>query len=264
MNSKGKRIKATDIAILAACGYYKVPVMTLPKVAILSTGNEIVPPYMILEFGKVYDSNSYAIAFLVEECGGIPVIFGVVSEEKDDIMSAIIKAIKTSDVIITSGGTSVGKKDTVPEVINEMGELLFRGVNIKPGKPTCFGLINNKPVFGLPGFPVSAMISFEAFVIPALLKILGVKERRLWPKIYAKISRNIPSVLGRRDFVRVKLEYEENRSNLPYAIPVRTGGAGIISSMRTANGYVIIPENLEGITEGNVVEVYTFNPITIC
>ncbi|MFX0162629.1 MAG: gephyrin-like molybdotransferase Glp [Candidatus Hodarchaeota archaeon] len=256
---KGKRLKAADIAILAACGYYKFQVMIRPKVAILSTGSEIVPPYITLEFGKVYDSNSYAIASLVKECGGIPVIFGVVSEEKDDIISAIVNAIETSDIIVTSGGTSVGKKDTVPEVIDEMGELLFRGVNIKPGKPTCFGLINNKPFFGLPGFPVAAMIAFEAFVTPALLKILEAKERRVWPKICATISRNVPSVLGRRDYVRVKVEYEENRGTLPYAIPVRAGGAGIISSMRVANGYIVIPENVEGIIEGNVVDVYLFN-----
>ncbi len=256
---KGKKLKAADMAILAACGYYEVPVMIQPKVAILSTGSEIVPPYMPLEFGKVYDSNSYAIASLVKECGGIPVIMRVVSEEKDDIRSAILNTIETSNVIVTSGGTSVGKKDAVPEVIDEMGRLLFRGVNIKPGKPTCFGLINNKPVFGLPGFPVSAMISFKAFVIPALLKILGANERRIWPKIRAKISRNIPSVLGRRDYVRVKLEYEENRGVLPYAIPVRAGGSGIISSMSVANGYVVIPENVEGILEGNVVGVYVFN-----
>ena len=151
------------------------------------------------------------------------------------------------------------KKDTVPEVIDETGELLFRGVNIKPGKPTCFGLINNKPIFGLPGFPVSAMIAFEAFVIPALLKILGSKERRVLPKIRAKISRNVPSVLGRRDYVRVKVEYEENRGTFPYAIPVRAGGAGIISSMRLSNGYIVIPENVEGILEGNIVDVYVFN-----
>ncbi|MBI5253680.1 MAG: molybdopterin molybdotransferase MoeA [Euryarchaeota archaeon] len=247
-------IRPQDIAMLAAVGRQKIKVYKKPRAAIISTGDELAEPGEKLGAGKIYDANSYALAALVQASGGIAKRIGIIEDSPEKIRSAINIAL-SSDVILISGATSVGKKDIVPQVVAELGEILVHGVAMRPGEPTGFGIINKKLVFMLPGYPVAAIVAFETFVRPALQKMQGMEIRSPCQQVQARLKRKIASELGRRDFVRVKLE----RKGKEYlAEPIRTTGSGIISSLVRADGFVTVPENTEGIEKGEKVVVNLF------
>jgi molybdenum cofactor synthesis domain-containing protein len=252
---KGRVLKPQDVGMLAALGMNQVKVQKKPSVSIISSGDELTPPGETLQEGKIYDINSYSLASYVKKLGGIPYIFGIVRDKEKDISNAILKSLQ-HDMIIISGSTSVGKRDIVPKIVSEMGKILVHGVAIRPGEPTGFGIISDKIVFMLPGYPVAAIVGFETFVRPALQKMQGTELKSPYPKIKAYLSRKISSELGRRDFARVRIWKEGDKL---IAEPVRTKGSGIISSLVKADGFIIVPENTEGLEKGTEIEVNLFD-----
>jgi len=245
----GKRIGPADIGLLAACGYSEVRVSVKPTVFIIPTGTELVEPGKILHDAKVYDIDSYSIAASVLHTGGAPVLSQRVKDDKSSIRKAIRQGLRY-DMILVIGGSSVGKSDFVPSAIAEEGKLLFHGVAIRPGSPTSFGIIRGKPIFSLPGFPAGCLIAFEFLVRPALEYMLGLEEPRM--KIRAKLGRTIASALGRVDVVRVRLE---QRDGTWVAYPIRITGSSVLSSVARADGFILVPEEVERIEEGAEVEV---------
>ncbi|HID51054.1 MAG TPA: molybdopterin biosynthesis protein, partial [Anaerolineae bacterium] len=179
---RGTRITPQVIGVLAALGIRYIKVYKRPRVAIVSTGNELTEPGKPLTYGRIYDVNSYTLYSLVLEDGGKPNILGILPDDYNRLMETLTKALKEYDVVITSGGTSAGVGDLVYRVLNELGEpgVIVHGLNIKPGKPTVIAVINGKPVFGLPGYPISCIISYNLIVKPLIraLSGLGSGERR--------------------------------------------------------------------------------------
>lgn len=260
---KGRLIKPHDIGILAAINKSKVKVFKKPEVAIISTGDELVEiddsgSVLKNSKGKIVDVNSYTLFSLVSSLG-IPHKIGIVKDDPKKIRDAIKKCLGF-DLILVSGGSSVGKKDYLPELVEEMGEILFHGVSLRPGKPTGFGVINDTPIFILPGFPVAAMVSFEVFVRAFLQKMQGMEVCNIYPQIKAKLKRKIASEIGRKDFVRIKLEKTDGGGFL--AEPVSSSGSGIISSMVKSDGFVLISENMEGVEEGGEILVSVYDVCT--
>lgn len=251
----GTLIQPQDIGILTALGEGEVMVVKKPRVAVLSTGNELVNLGDKIEHGMIFDSNRPILMSMVKELGGEPIDFGITKDSISDIQKNIDKAVKNCDMILVSGGTSVGAKDLVPEVVNNLGEpgIIVHGVSIKPGRPTALAAVQNKPLILLPGFPVAAIVSFMAFVKPILLKMTGAIPAQFAKRtVRAKMLRRIPSSIGNRTYARVIVK----RIGGDYvAEPLRTSGSGVISSLIRANGLVIIPEEKEGLEEGEEVEV---------
>ncbi len=251
----GEVIRPQEIGLLLQCGVKKVSVAAKPRVAIASTGSELVDINEEPDVGQVVASNEYMLAALTKTYGGEPVYLGVVPDERDALRLTINKAL-TFDMAVFSGGTSVGKYDYMPETVAEFGgKNVAHGLTIRPGGPTAVFLIGRKPVFCLPGFPVAAMIAFESLVAPSIRKMLGAGKIDPRPVVEAVLVRRVPSTLGRRDFLRVKIE--ESGSGL-IAIPLRVAGSGILSSMTRADGVVEIPEDVEGFDEGEKVKVKLF------
>lgn len=245
---KGRILKPQDIGLLAAAGCFPTKVFKRPRVAIISTGEELVEPWKRVGAGKLPDVNYYSISAAVKEAGGLPVPAGRVRDDLQLIKSSIKRALK-NDVILISGGASVGERDFVPEAISEMGRLLFHGVSIRPGGPSSFGLIGEKPVFSLPGFPVAALIAFKLLVRPAINVMQGLPHDHGKVVVKAKLLRDVASALGRADVVRVRFR---GRGTVE---PVMVGGSGILSSMTAADGFIIVDERREGLRKGERVEV---------
>jgi len=257
----GTILQPPDVGILAAIGSLRIEVIRKPIVAILSTGNELVEPGMKLGESKTADINRYALSAAVLDAGGESLDFGIARDEEDEIKYRISKGLVVADIVLVSGGTSVGEEDLIPELIDNLGSpgLIVHGISIRPGKPTALAAIGKKPIILLPGNPVAALIAFDVFVRPIISRMFGISSgRERGELLKAKITRRVPSNPGIRDFVRVKVE---KRGVEYFADPIRAKGAGIISSMVRANGMVIIPEEKEGIEEGEEVEVTLLRPL---
>ncbi len=255
---KNHTLRPQDIGALAAAGVMKVKVYRIPRVAVISTGDELVPPKEEPLPGQIRDVNSYALAAAVQSVGAIPLMYGIVKDEASYLMEAIERARKEASLILISGGSSVGTRDVTAKVIDELGDpgVLVHGISIRPGKPTIFGMVGSTPIFGLSGNPVSALVTFDLFVTPVILKQRGMASRELiLPKIPAKISRNIPSSQGREDYIRVNLETDEKGQT--WAVPV-FGKSGLITTLVEAQGMVRISQNKEGIEKGEEVEVVLY------
>jgi len=256
----GVRLRPQHLGLLAALGIEKVEVTRKPKVAVLATGDELAELGHELVENKIIETNRLVISWLCRELGAEPIDLGIVGDNEPAIRERILEGVEKADVIITTGGTSVGKSDLVPLTIQniEQSAIVAHGIAMRPAMPTALAIVNNKPVIVLSGNPVAAMIGFEVFARPLILKMLGIKEER--PKLKAKITRRVAGVLGRKVFLRVKV-YERNGDF--YAEPIRTTGSGIFTTMTKANGYVIIPENREGIEENEIVTVHLFDNVPI-
>lgn len=255
--SKGRCLRAQDMGALAGLGIIKVKVYRKPLVAIISTGDEIVPASSALKYGQVRDINSFTLAGLIQDSGGVPVKKGIIRDEYTLIKQALAAALADSDMVLVSGGTSAGVKDMTAAIINELGRpgVLFHGVAVKPGKPVIGALIGNKPVIGLPGHPAATAVSFDTFAKPLLEILSGLSESKI-PKnfVNAKMSKSIASVAGREDHVRVSLEREGDEL---YAVPV-LGKSGLITTLVKADGVVLIHEDKLGIDAGEDVSVKLF------
>lgn len=249
--TKGITIRPAEIGMLAAVGRPVIYAHQRPKVAVLSTGDELIEIDETPTGGKIRNSNSYAIAAQVKTCGAIPVQLGIAGDNKKDLQEKLRFGL-TADCIVSSGGVSVGDFDFVKDVLKEMGsEMRFWKVAMKPGKPLAFGVIGGKPAFGLPGNPISSMVAFEQFARPAILKMMGKREifKRTFDALLTKPLKKKP---GRMHFVRGMLE---QKNGLFYAAPLEGQGSGILSSMVKANCLIILPEDDRDIEKGSRVKV---------
>jgi len=250
----GQVLGASEIGVLAALGYSKAKVFKVPVVAVLSTGAEVTEPGKPLPAGKIYDINAYSISTAILESGGKPLYLGVIPDDKAALQAALKHALSSADMVITSGGVSVGPKDLTPQTVSSLGEpgLLVCGIAVKPGKPTTIALVGEKPVFALPGHPASALLIFHLLVRPVIQRMAG--RTALEDKtVKAAASTRMFSAKGRRTFVMVKLKPDALRGFV--AVPVETGASGAITTLAKADGFVEIPENQQFIDSGEEVTV---------
>ncbi len=251
-------LRPADIGSLIAAGVLTVSVFARPEVFIQPTGSEIIPAAKAAEAkpGEIVESNGAILAGMVEECGGAPVVRDIVPDCYDSIKEVLREGIESSaDIVLINAGSSAGSEDYTSAVIAELGEVLVHGVAMMPGKPVILGMAGGKPVVGLPGYPVSAVMAFEQFVRPLLYSLQG-GQPPAFPTVPATIGRKLPSKLGLEEFVRVILGRVDGRV---VAMPI-TRGAGIITSLTRADGILQIPQEQEGIDEGTEVEVRLLRP----
>lgn len=251
---KGKVLRPSHIGILASLGISRINVVKRPVIAIIATGNELVDVKQKLLDGKIYNSNSYAIASQVREFGGIPKIIGIAKDNIEDLTRSLRESLKY-DLVITSGGVSVGDYDFVKKALTIEGEMLFWRVQIKPGKPITFGILSKGskkvPHLGLPGNPVSCMIVLEIFGRPAIFKMLG-REAESRKIVWATMQDEIVNTDARRIFARVVLEHNEDGY---YAQLTGPQGSAVLMSMVKANGLAIVPETTPVIKKGDKIQV---------
>jgi molybdopterin molybdotransferase len=254
----GRRLRAQEIGLLAAFGRSALPVYRRPVVAILSTGDEVVPITETPAPGKIRDINTYSLSCMVRACGAIPVSRGIVRDNWESLHQSLSMALETSDMVLISGGSSVGVRDVTIEALSALPQtrILFHGVSISPGKPTILAETREKALFGLPGHVVSAMIVFLKIVKPFIEHISGVKAPlRPLNRIRARLSRNLSSAQGRVDYVRVKLTTVDGKL---VADPL-LGKSGLINTMVNADGLIEIGLNDEGMDPGETVDVELLN-----
>jgi len=243
--SSGEVLSPAKIGVLAALNIQQVSVLEKPKVGVYSTGTEIKPLGEDLNPGQIYDVNSFTLASVISSMGCIPIRHNIVGDERETIKAAIEQASEY-DLGVFSGGSSVGVRDLFADVIESVGEIFFHGVQVKPGKPTLFGKVNGSPIFGMPGYPTSCLSNSYIFLAPALKKMAGLPNIPP-PQVIAKMSQRFVSGSGREQFLTVKIENG-------IAIPVYKK-SGDITSMANADGYIILPVNLDVIEEGEEVTV---------
>ncbi len=248
----GTMLRPAHIGLLAGLGVTRVEVTAPPRVAVISTGDEVVPPASTLEAGLVRDINGPALVAAVREEGGEPTFLGIVPDLYEPLLSSIREAVAEFDLVLVSGGSSIGPRDEVARAINDLGPpgVLVHGVAMKPGKPTVLGLCRGTPVVGLPGHPTTVMVVFHVFVREIIRRLLA---RAPGPPsaVRARISRRLASAAGRTDYVRVRLE---RRDGALWAVPL-LGKSGLISTMAAADGLAVIPEAAEGLDVGEEVGV---------
>ncbi len=254
---KGSRLRPQDIGALAGVGITNILVFKKPVISVISSGDEIIPYYMTPRLGQIRDINSFTLTGMINECGGIALRKGIFRDDYETIKNILVGSILDSDMVLISGGTSAGSKDMVAEIINDIGKpgVLFHGLSLKPGKPMIGGIVNDTPVFGLPGHPVAVAICFDLIIKPVLSVLSGLNNDKFEHKtIKAKISKNVASSAGREDHIRVIIE---NKDGEFIAHPI-LGKSGLISVLTKAEGTVIIPHNMTGINAGDEVIVRIF------
>ncbi|MDF2633290.1 MAG: molybdenum cofactor synthesis domain containing protein [Pelosinus sp.] len=250
---KGQRIAPQHIGVLAACGCATIPVCKKVEVAIISTGDELVDIEESLTFGQVRDVNSYALGALLLEMGCAVKHMGIVKDSYQKFFDVLSKAITNCQLVIISGGSSVGARDYTVKAIDALGSpgVLIHGVSIKPGKPTIFGMIDAVPVFGLPGHPAAALTVCKQLVKVAVRQLMG-QEQPIEPiGIPASLIRNVASAPGRDDFINVRLSKQDGK----YIVSPILGKSGLIRIMAQADGIVHIPSDKSGLYNGEIIEV---------
>ncbi len=253
---QGRLAARRGTGALAAVGASGVEVHRRPRVAVVSTGDEVVDPSTEPRLGQVRDINSYSLYGLIREAGADAVLCGVVPDEPARMREAFAGALAAADMLLVSGGSSVGSRDYVAEAIGALGPpgVLVHGVAIRPGKPTLLATCGGKPVIGLPGHPASAMVVFLVFARDAIAHLAGVvDDRAIVPGVRARLTRNLASLVGREDYVRVALAADP-ASDGWLAEPV-LGKSGLIHTLVRADGLVRIPEHSEGLAAGQEVDV---------
>ena len=257
--SQGAVLRPSEVGVLASLGRTTVRVIRRPTVAVLATGDELVDINQPLPTGKIYNSNTYSLAALVRRYGGIPKILGIALDSEHSVVARLCQGLD-ADMLITTGGVSAGDYDVVKDVLAKQGEISFWTVRMKPGKPLAFGTIKgvsragiarNIPHLGLPGNPVSSMVTFELFVRPAILKMMG-KKNLTKPTIEAVVENSVVNRDRRRIFARVIVE---KRRGQYFARLTGPQGSGILTSMTLANGLMVIPENKTEVVAGDIVQV---------
>jgi molybdopterin molybdotransferase len=256
---RGRRLRAHDLGALTGVGISSVLVYTRPRIALISTGDEIVDADTEPLPGQVRNINQHSLAGLIEGCGGELRDWGVVRDDKDQLIRAIGEALQWSDLVLLSGGSSMGAKDIALEAILSFpdSEFIFHGISVSPGKPTIFAKACGKPILGLPGYPVSALVIFDLFAAPVLRKIGGEEVtgiNQFAKTLWATLKTNIASQVGREDYVRVTLERDSERW-LATPLPSKSGA---IFTLVKADGMVRIDLNQDGLEQGEKVEVILF------
>ena len=244
----GIMLDAGKVGVIASQGLSKIKVYEKPRIAIIPTGEEVVQGGKKLQPGQLYDINSHTISALVSASGGVPVRIDIAGDKAEELRTAVKEALK-SDIVVLSGGSSVGERDLLVDVIDMWGEILFHGVQVKPGKPTIFAMIEGKPLMGMPGYPTSCLINSYLFLVPAIRKLANLPQRS-GDTVKAKLSRRVPGSTGRRQFLTVKLVGDEAVSVFKES--------GAITSIAEADGYIEIPENIDMLEKGQIVTVTLF------
>ena len=250
----GQVLGASEIGVLAALGLTKAKVSKVPVVAVLSTGGEVTEPGKKLPPGKIYDINAYSLSTAVRESGGRPVYLGVVPDEEAALRKVLMNALASADMVLTSGGVSVGPKDLTPQIVDSLGKpgVFVSGIAVKPGKPTTIALVGKKPVFSLPGHPTSALLIFHLLARP-VIQVMSGKTASEAKTVKAVAASRMFSAKGRRTFVMVKLK--RDGTNRLLVEPVETGASGAITTLTKADGFVEVPENQQFIDAGEEVDV---------
>ena len=248
-------IRPADMAAMIASGHTSVMVRRKPVVSIIPTGTELVEPGAALKKGDIIDFNSTMLAAMAEEAGADPIRRTIVRDDEGLLRASILDAVAVSDLVVINAGSSAGREDFTSDVIASLGEVIVHGVAIKPGKPVILGIIKNKPVVGIPGYPVSAALTFNLFVIPLIAAMRGLPAPAA-EKASARLSRPVASALGQEEFIRVKLG---SVAGSMIATPV-TRGAGALMSLVRADGFIRVPAASEGIASGQEVPVELLRP----
>ncbi|MCR4401374.1 MAG: molybdopterin molybdotransferase MoeA [Firmicutes bacterium] len=251
---RGCRLRPQDIGMLAAAGVSRVKVATGPRVAIVSTGDELVEVDEVPAPGKVRDANSYSLYAAALAAGARPVSAGVVRDDYHEVISTMREKLAQADMLVVSGGSSIGTQDLAHDAVDSLGApgVLVHGVAVRPGKPTIIAVADGKPVFGLPGHPVSCLTMFRVFVEPAIARWMGaIPERR---EVTGRLGANVASVAGREDYVGVRISV---RGGVTWADPVFTKSA-LISGLVESDGFVRIPPEVTGLERGALVTIILF------
>ncbi len=252
----GHILKPQDLGGLLALGIWQLLVARQPQVGILATGDEVIPPEQTAGPGQIRDINSYTIAGMVQKAGGIPKLGGIIPDRLAALQTAAAHMLSACDMLVLSAGSSVSLRDMTVQVIDSLGSpgVLLHGVATRPGKPTIVGAVNGKPVLGLPGNPVSAMVQFDMFGVPAIYRLQGVQTMPRQGVVWARLSQNIASESGREDYVPARLE--DGPDGL-VATPV-FGKSNLIYTLVHADGLIKVPLNKGGVMAGAWVEVRFF------
>ncbi len=244
----GTRLDPSKIGVLAALGITQVPVFVKPTLAVIPSGNEIMRPGDPLGPGKIYDINSYTLSALIQEVGGLPILFPIMQDTLEDVRRTLQEAL-ACDLTVLSGGSSVGERDVMLEAVESLGEVKFHGIAVKPGKPTLCGVIQGKLVLGMPGYPTSCLTNGYGLLVPVLRKLARLPEARAGG-IQLPMSRRYTSTIGRHQYLPVRVEHGE-------VVPVFKE-SGAITSMADAEGYIEIPANVDLVEKGEPVRVTFF------
>ncbi len=258
----GTRLKPYHLALLAAMGNTNAEVTEKPRIGILATGNELAEAGSKPHENQIFDSNRIMLSAMCRELGAEPVDLGIAKDDVAEIAEKLSNGLQNCDAVITSGGTSVGGLDLVPDAVNSSGNpgVIVHGMALRPAMPTALAVLDGKAVMILSGNPVAAIIGFEVFARPLICKMLGMKKAEPRPMVNAVMTRKVATALGRKTFVRVKVT-QKNGEFL--AEPVSARGSGAISTMTRGNGFVVVPENREGVREGEVVAVRLFGYLEV-
>ncbi|MGL4607350.1 MAG: molybdopterin molybdotransferase MoeA [Eubacteriaceae bacterium] len=251
--SKGQVLRPQDIGVLSALGYLEIEVFQRLKVGIISTGDEVVRPGECPQLGQVIDINTPALKAVTQKYGGVVVFSAYANDQREAIQKTIEEAIEICDIVVLSGGSSMGEKDYTREVIDNLGEVLLHGLAVKPGKPTILGKVNQKPVVGLPGQPVSAIMVFM-IILKELMEIFYQNKTLQHMSVEGELMENVHASPGRRTFQTVKIKKTKEK----YEVYPTYGKSGMITLLAYSDGYIEISENEEGKNTGDRVEVTLF------
>jgi len=250
----GRRLQAPELGLLATAGFAHPLVHPRPRVVVLSTGDELIPPSRKPDYGQVRDSNAYTLFAALREAGAVPTIAGIVPDEVDAFKEALFSHLTQADAFISSGGVSVGERDVVKAAFFRRGQVDFYRVAMQPGMPQGFGEIEGKPYFGLPGNPVSVFVSFETFIRPALMKMMG--RRQLFrPEVLARLEEDVTGPIGKTQFARVRVRRTKEGW---VATPTGGRGSNLIATVAKANGLAIVPPGTQTAHAGSQVKVILF------
>ena len=248
----GETLRPSDLGLCKSVGLNELVVYDRPTVAVIPTGEELVQADPAP--GEVIETNGLTVSRLVERWGGTPRYRAVVTDDEDALAAAIERDLD-ADVVVTTGGSSVGERDLLPEVVDDLGEVLVHGVALKPGHPVCLGRVGDTPVVSLPGYPVACIVNAAQFLRPTQKRVGGTSAAHP-PTRRARLDRKVASEPGTRTFARVKLSRDDAADDPPFvATPTRASGSGVLSSVALADGWVVVPEPREGLDAGDVVDV---------
>jgi molybdopterin molybdotransferase len=253
---RGKRLGAPELGLLANAGFPTPLVHPRPRVVVLSTGDELITPTETPEFGQIRDSNAYTIFGALREVGAMPVLAGIVKDDADSLKETVLDYLIQADAFISSGGVSVGERDVVKAAFFKRGDIDFYKVAMQPGMPQGFGQIEGKPYFGLPGNPVSVFVSFELFVRPAMLTMMGRTQVER-PQVMATLGADVSGPKGKMQYARVVVERGDEGW---VATPTGGRGSNLISTVARANGLAMVPPGTETAAAGSQVQVMVFRP----
>ena len=256
----GTSLRPSEIGGLMALGITQLVVSRQPKVGIISSGDEVMPPEAELRPGQVRDVNAYTLSTLVQSAGGLPVRYGIIPDRAQAMYEAASRALQECDLVVITAGSSASTRDLTSQVVNQLGSpgVLVHGVNVRPGKPTILAVCDGKPVIGLPGNPVSALVIASRVVVPVVEALQGLKHSRQKASIKAQLGLNLSSQAGREDWVPVRLLPGDQAASVSFQADPVFGKSNLIFTLVRADGLIRIPPDATGLNTGEVVDVYLF------